>query len=57
MAGMKSVLALVILALLSPFAAASAAEPVPTPKPIFFATGSSSGFPEGMQRQFVPVSS
>ena len=40
---MKFVLALVILTVSSPFAAASAAEPVPTPKPIFFATGSTSG--------------
>jgi hypothetical protein len=31
------------LALLLPLSAASAAEPIPVPKPIFFATGSSSG--------------
>ena len=42
---MKSALALLasVLALLLPLAAVSAAEPVPTPKPIFFATGSTSG--------------
>jgi hypothetical protein len=34
---------LAILALLSAVAAARAAEPIPSPKPIFFATGSSSG--------------
>jgi hypothetical protein len=34
---------LAILALLSAVAAARAAEPIPSPKPIFFATGSTSG--------------
>ena len=34
---------LAVLALLSVAAAAGAAEPIPSPKPIFFATGSTSG--------------
>ena len=38
---MKWVLA--VVALLSAIAAARAAEPIPSPKPIFFATGSTSG--------------
>ena len=42
---MKSVLALVVLALVSPLAGAtaSAAEPIPVPKPVFFAMGSTHG--------------
>ena len=40
---MKSVLALVVLALLPPLATAAAAEPIPVPKPIFFAMGPTHG--------------
>jgi hypothetical protein len=40
---MKSVLALVALTLVAPLGAATAAEPIPVPKPVFFAMGSTSG--------------
>jgi hypothetical protein len=47
--------ALAILALLSAVAAARAAEPIPSPKPIFFATGSTSGTIGGRVVRGTPV--